>query len=97
MFKQYEVREDLFPELTPREREVLSYILAGYTSPEIAKIIGLSARTVEVHRKKVMNKLHLGHLIQLAHEWHHRRQAGPPDASEAPKIPRFKTYDFGPS
>lgn len=43
--------------LSPREREVLAGILAGKTSREIALELGLSRRTVEVHRLHCMRRL----------------------------------------
>ncbi len=42
--------------LTPREREVASQLLNGLTSKEIARALGLSHRTVEVHRASLMRK-----------------------------------------
>jgi hypothetical protein len=42
-----------FAALTDREREVFRYLLDGLTSREIAELLGLSARTVEVHRAHV--------------------------------------------
>jgi DNA-binding NarL/FixJ family response regulator len=43
--------------ITPREREVLVGILAGKTSREIALDLGLSVRTVEVHRLNCIRRL----------------------------------------
>ena len=45
--------------LTNREIEVLKYVADGKTNKEISKILILSVRTVEVHRKNFMNKLKL--------------------------------------
>ena len=42
--------------LTPREREVASQLLHGLTSKEIGRILGLSHRTVEIHRASLMRK-----------------------------------------
>lgn len=42
--------------LTPREREVASLLLNGLTSKEIGRILGLSHRTVEIHRAGLMRK-----------------------------------------
>lgn len=44
-------------ELTPREREVLRLVAEGNSSPEIAKLLGLSVKTVEGHRGRIMAKL----------------------------------------
>ncbi|OGI51054.1 MAG: DNA-binding response regulator [Candidatus Muproteobacteria bacterium RIFCSPHIGHO2_02_FULL_65_16] len=43
--------------LTPREREVLELLVAGKSNKAIASDLGISARTVEVHRAKIMEKL----------------------------------------
>ena len=43
--------------LTPREREVLREIATGASSKEAGRILGISPRTVEVHRARIMDKL----------------------------------------
>jgi len=43
--------------LTPREREVLQLIAEGNTNRVIARQLGLSAKTVEAHRTRIMTKL----------------------------------------
>jgi two-component system response regulator FixJ len=45
------------PALTPREREVLAALVAGRSNKEIARDIGISHRTVEVHRASLMTRL----------------------------------------
>ncbi len=45
--------------LTPREREVLTYVARGYTNRQIADQLTLSVRTVESHRANLMTKLGL--------------------------------------
>jgi DNA-binding CsgD family transcriptional regulator len=47
----------LTPELTPREREVLSWVAAGKTDRDIASILGMSPRTVHKHLQHVYEKL----------------------------------------
>jgi len=44
-------------QLTRREREILDWVIAGYTSAEIAERLSLSPRTVETHRTNLMRKL----------------------------------------
>ena len=43
--------------LTPRECSVLELVVAGGTSKEIARTLGASHRTIEVHRRKLMEKM----------------------------------------
>jgi DNA-binding NarL/FixJ family response regulator len=43
--------------LTPRERQVLAWIARGRTGPEIARLLGLSPKTVHAHRTSIMTKL----------------------------------------
>lgn len=46
-----------FSHLTPREREVLELISNGQSNKEAGRKLGISPRTVEVHRARVMEKL----------------------------------------
>lgn len=43
--------------LTPREREVLMQIAAGHSNKEAGRELGISPRTIEVHRARIMEKL----------------------------------------
>jgi DNA-binding NarL/FixJ family response regulator len=45
--------------LTNREREVLALVAQSYTNTEIAALLSISSRTVELHRKHAMHKLGL--------------------------------------
>ena len=63
-------REDVEDEagktpLTPREREVLTYIAEGYTNREIAEALVISIKTVDRHRENIMNKLDLHNRVAL--------------------------------
>ena len=51
--------------LTPREREVMDHVVAGKTSKEIGRALGVSPRTVEIHRMRVMEKMQAGSLAEL--------------------------------
>lgn len=51
--------------LTRREREVLDLVLEGLTNKEIANQLGLSHRTVELHRSRVMSKMKAQSIVQL--------------------------------
>jgi len=49
--------EDPYGRLTPREREVFHLIAEGMTTKEIARRLGISAKTAENHRARVLDKL----------------------------------------
>jgi two-component system response regulator NreC len=52
-------------ELTPREREVLTYIAEGYTNREIAESLVISVKTVDRHRENIMQKLNIHSRVEL--------------------------------
>lgn len=51
--------------LTRREREVLERVVQGLLSKQIASELGISPRTVEVHRAHVVKKMGFGSVVQL--------------------------------
>lgn len=51
--------------LTPRERDVLQLVIAGRHNREIATTLGLSARTVEGYKARLMDKLQVERLADL--------------------------------
>ena len=55
----------LFELLTERERAVLLKVVAGRSSKEIGRDLGISHRTVEVHRANIMRKTRAENTIQL--------------------------------
>lgn len=52
--------------LTPRERDVLALAIAGHPNKEIARRLGISFRTVEVHRSRILLKTGATTLLGLA-------------------------------
>ena len=52
-------------QLTQREREVLDLIIAGKLNKQIADVLGISIKTVEVHRARVMEKMAAHSLAEL--------------------------------
>jgi two-component system, LuxR family, response regulator FixJ len=61
--------------LTPREREVMQHVVAGEANKVIARALGTSHRTVEIHRMRVMEKMQAKSLadlvgMALAHSGH---------------------------
>ena len=51
--------------LTSREREVLDHAAKGLHAKEIARVLGISARTVEVHKARIMAKLGARNVSEL--------------------------------
>ena len=52
-------------QLTQREREVLDLIIVGKLNKQIADVLGISIKTVEVHRARVMEKMAAQSLAEL--------------------------------
>jgi FixJ family two-component response regulator len=51
--------------LSPRERDVFHAVAAGRLNKQIANDLGISAKTVEIHRARVMEKLHVRSVAEL--------------------------------
>jgi FixJ family two-component response regulator len=56
----------LYDSLSPREREVMRFVVSGRLNKQIAADLGISEITVKVHRGKVMRKMHASSLPDLA-------------------------------
>ncbi|WP_332672758.1 response regulator transcription factor [Aromatoleum sp.] len=54
--------------LTHREREVLDLIIGGKLNKQIADVLGISIKTVEVHRARVMEKMGANSLAELVQQ-----------------------------
>lgn len=55
--------------LTPRERQVCHLVVAGHANKEVGEQLGLSERTVEIHRGRVMQKMGVRAVAQLVHKY----------------------------
>lgn len=53
------------PFLTNKEREVIRYLLEGFSSKEIADKLDVSPRTIETHRANILNKFNLKNTTEL--------------------------------
>jgi len=51
--------------LTKREHEILGLITQEYTSTQMAKLLGISVRTVETHRKNLLIKTQSNSVVGL--------------------------------
>jgi two-component system, LuxR family, response regulator FixJ len=54
-----------FAMLTPREREVMALVVAGKANKVIAADLGISHKTVEIHRGRVMEKMQVDSVAEL--------------------------------
>jgi len=57
--------QQLASRLTPRELEVVKWLVRGKSNKAIALILGISSRTVEIHRKNAMEKMQADSLADL--------------------------------
>ena len=58
-----------FDQLTAREKEVLDHVVNGEANKVIAFNLGISERTVEIHRARVMEKMGASSLAKLIRMW----------------------------
>ena len=63
--RQLEHTRSLYDSLSRREKEVMALVVTGRANREIAEDLGISPKTVEVHRSRVMNKMQAGSLPVL--------------------------------
>lgn len=60
-------REELYGQLSNREREVFQMIAEGRSTREIADVLCISASTVKTHRSNILEKLQMETVFQLVH------------------------------
>lgn len=57
MFEDISARRPVTVDLTVREREIVRQLAAGASSKQIARVLGISPRTVEGHRARIIRKV----------------------------------------
>ena len=51
--------------LSPRENEVLKYLIAGWLNKQIAFELHISERTIKAHRKQILDKMEIKSMAEL--------------------------------
>jgi PAS domain S-box-containing protein len=67
-FEDLSSRRVLKVELTPREREIAALLVQGLTSKGIGRQLGISPRTVDVYRARLMRKVGASSTPELVHK-----------------------------
>ena len=67
-FEDLSSRRPVKAALTAREREVAAHLMDGLTSKEIGRALGISHRTVEIHRARLMRKYSASTAADLVHK-----------------------------
>jgi LuxR family maltose regulon positive regulatory protein len=68
---EYQKNDSIVKTLTPREKEVLTYLYKGFSQPEIANKLDLSVNTIKMITKILYNKLNvhkISDLVRIAAE-----------------------------
>ena len=68
VFEDLSSKRALTVDLTPREREVAALLIQGLTSKGVGKRLGISPRTVDVYRARLMRKTHAATATELVHK-----------------------------
>ncbi|WP_197713070.1 response regulator transcription factor [Polynucleobacter necessarius] len=63
-----EAKKD-YESLTPREREVCSWLVKGLLNKDIAVKLGTTDATIKVHKARVMDKMHVDSLQSLVKKY----------------------------
>lgn len=64
-FEDLSAHRPVKADLTAREREVAALVLQGLTAKEIGKALGISPRTVEIYRARLLRKYQAGSSVEL--------------------------------
>jgi DNA-binding NarL/FixJ family response regulator len=63
--KTYSIPQSPIDSLSPREREVIHFVVEGKTSVEIAEILSLSPKSIQTYRSRLMLKLNVNNVPSL--------------------------------
>ena len=63
--KEWRAAQAMLDQLTPREREVLGFVIAGQLNKMIAATLGTTEKTIKKHRGRLMDKLKVGSVAEL--------------------------------
>lgn len=64
--EELRAKQQVFARLSERERDVLALAINGVPNKEIARTLGISHRTVEVHRSRILLKTNTATVLELA-------------------------------
>lgn len=64
-FEELESLQSIYANLTPRETDVMRLIVQGRLNKQIGDELGISPRTVEIHRAHVLEKMAAGSVAEL--------------------------------
>lgn len=64
-FEDLSAQRSVKADLTAREREVAALVSKGHSAKEIGKVLGISPRTVEIHRARLIRKYQASNLVDL--------------------------------
>ena len=67
-FEDLSARRQITFDLTPREREIAALLIEGQTSKGIGRRLGVSPRTVDIYRGRLMKKYQAGSTPELIHK-----------------------------
>ncbi|GAB6274334.1 MAG: hypothetical protein STSR0004_11970 [Peptococcaceae bacterium] len=67
-----EINDRRFNQLSPREKEILEYLVLQASTKEIAATLYLSPHTVKTYRKRIYQKLGINSLLELINNIKHR-------------------------
>ena len=66
--KQINIDLHKIPELSKREKEVLTYLSEGLSTSEISDLLCLSTNTIQTYRKRLMEKLEAKNVAELVYK-----------------------------